>query len=50
MVQINMSDEWMERLIHVVLNAKRADGQMDDYSLKGAKDQGTITTSYFIYM
>lgn len=31
MVQIKMPDEWMERLI--VLNAKRADGQMDDYSL-----------------
>lgn len=31
MVKIKMSDEWMKRLI--VLNAKRADGQMDDYSL-----------------
>lgn len=48
MVQIKMSDEWMERLI--VLSAQRADKQIDDYSLKGAKGQGTITTSYFIYM
>lgn len=49
MVQIKMSDEWMERLI-VLLSAQRADKQIDDYSLKVAKDQGTITISYFIYM
>lgn len=48
MVQTKTSDEWMERLI--VLSAQRADKQIDDYSLKVAKDQGTITISYFIYM